>query len=166
MVKNEAGEFYDLNLTICFLTSDKHSFGAHTHKSPKICTHVEQILLYKAGLLLNIDVAVPFLKSKNIAKNCVSIQCTPHCQGVSVSPTNQMPAFIMIDSPQYPTRAPRREWLANVPNKCTLVRFFCKVNNFELMNYFSHRCTASNLQISNEFLNIFHSFFLIKILIK
>ena len=56
--------------------------------------------MYKAGLLLNIDVAVPFLKSKNIAKKCVSIQCTPHCQGVSVSPTNQMPAFILIDSPQ------------------------------------------------------------------
>ena len=37
-------------------------------------THVEQIFLYKAWLLLNIDVAVPFLKSKNIAKNCASIQ--------------------------------------------------------------------------------------------
>ena len=64
MVKNEAGEFYDLNLTICFLTSEKHSFGVHTDKSPKICTQVEQIFLYKAGLLLNIDVAV---KSKNVA---------------------------------------------------------------------------------------------------
>ena len=73
MVKNEAGEFYDLGLTTCFLNSEKHSFGVHTDKSPKICTHVEQIFLYKAGLLLNIDVAVPFLKSKNIAKNCVSI---------------------------------------------------------------------------------------------
>ena len=41
MVKNEAGEFYDLNLTICFLTPEKHSFGVHTDKSPKICTHVE-----------------------------------------------------------------------------------------------------------------------------
>ena len=159
MVKNEAGEFYDLNLTICFLTSEKHSFDVHTDKSPKICTHVIQTFLYKAGLLLNIDVAVPFLKSKTIAKNCVSIQCTPHCQGVSVSPTNQMPAFILIDSPQYPPRATRRQWLANVPHKCTLVRFFCKVNNFELMNNFSHRCTASTLQISNAFLNIFHSFF-------
>ena len=99
--KNEAGEFYDLTFTTCFLTSEKHSFGVHTDKSPKICTHVLQIFLYKAGLLLNIDVAVPFLESKNISKNCVSIQCTPHCQGVSVSPTNQMPAFILIDSPQY-----------------------------------------------------------------
>ena len=63
MVKNDAGEFYDLDLTICFLTSEKHSFRVHTDKSPKICTHVEQIFLYKAGLLLNIDVAVPsFLK--------------------------------------------------------------------------------------------------------
>ena len=60
MVKNEAGEFYDLNLTICFLLSEKHSFGIHTEKSPKICTHVEQVSLYKAGLLLNIDGAVPF----------------------------------------------------------------------------------------------------------
>ena len=58
MVKNEAGEFYDLSLTTCFLTSEKHSFGVHADKSPKICTHVEQIFLYKAGLLLNIDVAV------------------------------------------------------------------------------------------------------------
>ena len=67
MVKNEAGEFYDLTFTTCFLTSEKHNFGVHTDKSPKICTHVEQIFLYKAGLLLNIDVAVPFLESKNIA---------------------------------------------------------------------------------------------------
>ena len=136
MVKNEVGEFYDLSLTTCFLTSEKHSFGVHTDKSPQICTHVEQISLYQAGLLLSIDVAVPFFKNKNISKNCVSIQFTPHCQGVSVSPTNQMPAFILIDSPQYPTRATRRQWLANVPQKCTLVRFFCKVNNFELMNNF------------------------------
>ena len=158
MVKNEAGEFYDLNLTIMFSDFREHSFGVHTDKSPKICTHIEQIFLYKAGLLLNVDVTVPFLKSKNIAKNSVSIQCTPHCQGVSVSPTNQMPAFILIDSPQYPTRAIRCQWLANVPNKCTLVRFFCKVNNFELMNNFSQRCTANNLQISNAFLNIFLKF--------
>ena len=95
MVKNEAGEFYDLSLTTCFLTSEKHSFDVHTDKSPKICTHVEQISLYQAGQLLSIDVTVPFFKSKNIAKNCVSIQCTPHCQGVSVSPTNQIPAFII-----------------------------------------------------------------------
>ena len=39
-----------------------------------MCTRVEQIFRYKAWLLLNIDVAVPFLKSKNIAKNCASIQ--------------------------------------------------------------------------------------------
>ena len=187
MVKNEAGEFHDLSFTTCFLTSEKHSFGVHTDKSPKICTHVEQLFLYKAGLLLNINVVVPFLESKNIAKNCVSIQCTPHCQGVSVSqctwktsmihetfvrwalyivfkfvkslirhlglatgnvrcvwwfswtlvsPTNRMPAFILIDSPQCPTRATWRHWLANVPHKCTLVRFFCKVNNFELMKNF------------------------------
>ena len=159
MVKNETWEFCDLTLTTCFLISEKHSFGIHTDKSPKICIHVEQILMYKVGLLLNIDVVFPFLKSKNIDKNCVSIQCTPHCQGVSVSPTNQMPAFILIDSPQYPTRATRRHWLANVPHKCTLVRFFCKVNNFELINIFSHWCTASDLEFSNAFLNIFHSFF-------
>ena len=162
MVKNEAGEFYDLNLAMCFLTSEKHSFGVHTDKSPKICTHVEQLFLYKAGLLSNIDVAVPFSKSKNIAKNCVSIQCTPHYQSVSVSPTNQMPAFIWLTAHNIPLEllgASASWWLANVPHKCTLVRFFCKVNNFELMNNFSHRCTASNLQISNAFLNIFHVFF-------
>ena len=59
MVKNEAGEFYDISLYTCFLTSEKHSFGVHTDKSPKICTHVEHVFRYKAGLLLNIDVAVP-----------------------------------------------------------------------------------------------------------
>ena len=84
---------------------------------------------------------------------------TAHCQGVSVSPTNQMTAFILIDSPQYPTRATWCQWRANVLHKCTLVRFFCKVNNFELMNNFSHWCTASNLEFSNSFLNIFHRFF-------
>ena len=116
MVKNEVGESNDLSLNTCFLTSEKDSFGVHTDKSPQICTHVEQIFLYKAGLLLNIDVAVPFYKSKNIAKNCVSIQCTPHCRGMSVSQTNQMPAFILIDSPQYPTRATRRQWLSECPS--------------------------------------------------
>ena len=117
MVKNEAGKYNDLSLTTCFLTSEKHSFGVHMDKSLKIWTHVEQIFLYKAALLLNIDVAVPFLKSKNIAKNCVSIQCAPHCQGVSVSPANQMPAFILIDSPHYPTRASRRQWLSECPSQ-------------------------------------------------
>ena len=39
-----------------------------------MCTRVEQIFRYKAWLLLNIDVAVPFLKSKNSAKICASIQ--------------------------------------------------------------------------------------------
>ena len=39
-----------------------------------MCTRVEQIFLYKAWLLLNIDVAVPSLKNKNIVKNCASIQ--------------------------------------------------------------------------------------------
>ena len=36
--------------------------------SPKIYTRVEQIFLYKTGLSLKSDVAVPFLKGKNIAK--------------------------------------------------------------------------------------------------
>ena len=72
MVKNEAGEFYDLTLTTCFLNSEKHSFGVHTDKSPKICTHVEQIFLYKAGLLLNIDVAVPLLVYTSLP-GCVGI---------------------------------------------------------------------------------------------
>ena len=73
VVKNEVGESNDLRLTTCFLTSEKHSFGVHTNKSPQICTHVEQIFLYKAGLLLNIDVAVPFLKKskKYCLKLCV-----------------------------------------------------------------------------------------------
>ena len=61
MVKDEAGESLRFKFNyICFLTSEKHSFGVHTDKSPKICTHVEQICLYKAGLLLNINVVVLF----------------------------------------------------------------------------------------------------------
>ena len=82
----------------------------------------------------------------------------PGCVGIADQSDARI-YLMLIDSPQYPTRATRRQWLANVPHKCTLVKFFCKVNNFELMNNFSHRCTASNLQISNAFLNIFHSFF-------
>ena len=86
MVKNEAGEFYNLNFTTFFLTSKKHSFGVHTDKSPKICTHVEQIFVYKAGLLLNIGVAVPFLESKNIAKKLCfhSVHTSlPGCVGIA-----------------------------------------------------------------------------------
>ena len=60
MVENEVGEFNDFSLFTCFLTSQKHSFGVHTDKSPKISTRVEQIFMYKTGLLLNIDVAFPF----------------------------------------------------------------------------------------------------------
>ena len=46
--------------------------------------------------------------------------------------------------------------LANVPHKCTLIGFFCKVNNFELMNIFSRwwiigcfqtHCQSSKLTI-------------------
>ena len=116
MVKNVVGEYNDLSWTKCFLTSENQSFGVHTDKSPKICTHVKQIFLYKAGLLLNTDATVPFFESKNIAKNCVSIQCTPHCQGVSVSPANEMPAFILIDSPHYPTRASWHQWISESPS--------------------------------------------------
>ena len=68
MVKNEVEENNDLSFTTCFMISAKHNFGVHTDKSPKICTHVEPILLYKAGLLLNIDVVFPFLKVKLLSK--------------------------------------------------------------------------------------------------
>ena len=96
MVKNEVGEFYDLNLAMCFLTSEKHSFGVHTDKSPKICTYVEQIFLYKAGLLSTIDVAVPFSKSKNLAKKlCFHSVYTslPECVGIA----DQSDAHIYFD---------------------------------------------------------------------
>ena len=73
MVENEVGEFNEFSLFTCFLTSQKHSFGVYTDRSHKICTRVEQIFMYKTGLLLNIDVAIPFFKSKNIAKNWVSV---------------------------------------------------------------------------------------------
>ena len=55
MVKNEVGEFNDLSLTTYFLTSEKHSFDILADKSTKIYTQAEQIFLYKAGLLLNIN---------------------------------------------------------------------------------------------------------------
>ena len=97
------GENNDLSLTACFLTSEKHSFGVHTENSPRICTHAE-IFLHKAGLLLNIDVAVPFLKVKILQKKGVSIQCTPHCQGGSVSPANQRPICQKHDLRFYSTK--------------------------------------------------------------
>ena len=53
---------------LTYLCLGKNSFGVHTDKSPKICTHVEQIFLYKVRLLLNIDVAVPFFKVKILPK--------------------------------------------------------------------------------------------------
>ena len=113
MVKNKVEEYNDFSWTTCFLTLEKYSFGVHTDKSSNMCTHVEQIFLFKAGLLLNIDVVVPFFKSKNIAKNCVSIQCAPHCPGGSVSPANQMPAFIWLTAHIIPLEPLRASGLAN-----------------------------------------------------
>ena len=60
MVKDEVAEYNDSSWTTCLLISEKYSFDVHTDESPKMCTHIEQIFLYKAGLLLNIDVTVPF----------------------------------------------------------------------------------------------------------
>ena len=74
MVKNEVGDNRNLSSTVLLQTSEKHSFGVCTDRSPQIYRRVEQIFLYKAGLLLNIDVAVPLFKSKNIAQKCVTIQ--------------------------------------------------------------------------------------------
>ena len=120
MVNNEVGEYNDLRWTTSFLISKKYSFDGHTDKSPTMCTHVEQIVLFKAELLLNIDVASPFLKIKILPKTVVpfSVHLMPthHCQGGSASPAYQMPVFILIDSPHYPTRAPRRQWLSECPS--------------------------------------------------
>ena len=52
MIKNKVGENNDLYLTTCFLISENHSFGVLTDTSPKICTYLEKIFLYGAGLLL------------------------------------------------------------------------------------------------------------------
>ena len=68
MVKNEEAENRNLNSTTCPQILEEQSFGVHTDKSPKICTHVEQIFLFKAGLSLNIDVAVSFFKSTKMPK--------------------------------------------------------------------------------------------------
>ena len=67
--------------------------------SPKIYTRVERIFLYMAGLSLNSDVAVPFLKSKTIVKNVFLFRVDA---GV-VPLTNQEPPSILIESPPYPT---------------------------------------------------------------
>ena len=95
--------------------------------SPKIYSRVEQIFLYKAGLSLNSDVTVPFLKSKNIAPKTVFLF---KVDAGLVPLANQEPPSILTDSPPYPTRVSGRPGgLSNVPHKCTLIRFFCKVNN-------------------------------------
>ena len=86
MVKKEVGEYKDFSLTTCFLTSEKHSFGVHTDKSLKICLHVDQIFLNKAGLLLNIDVAIPFFKKyKYCQELCLNSVYTslPECVGIA-----------------------------------------------------------------------------------
>ena len=95
MVKNGVGEYNDLSWTTCFLTSEKYRFGVHMDKSPKICTHVEQIFVYKAGLLLNIDVAVPFLQLKYCQKLCFHSVHTslPGCVGIA----GQSDAYIYFD---------------------------------------------------------------------
>ena len=59
MVENKVGEYCNLS-SMQIQTSENHNFGVYTDKSHKICTRVEQLFLYTAGLLLNIDVAVPF----------------------------------------------------------------------------------------------------------
>ena len=58
MVTNEVGE--NRNRKFNYITTD--FYGIYADKSPKICTRVERIFLHKAGLLLDIDVAVPFFK--------------------------------------------------------------------------------------------------------
>ena len=68
MVKNEEAENRNLSSTTCPQILEEQSFGVHTDKSPKIFTHVERIFLFKAGLSLNIDVAVSFFKSTKNAK--------------------------------------------------------------------------------------------------
>ena len=60
MIKNEVGENSILGSTTQLQTSENHNFGVNTDTSSKICTRVEQILRYKSGLLLNIDVPGPF----------------------------------------------------------------------------------------------------------
>ena len=129
MVKNEVGETNDLSFTTCFLTSEKHSFGVRTDKSPKICTHVEQIYLYKAGLLLNIDVAVPFFKEKILPKTVFPFSAYLIARvGRYRRPIRGLHLFWLTGHfiPLEPLGA---SGLANVLHKCTLIMFFCKVNN-------------------------------------
>ena len=152
------GEYNDLSLTICFLTSEKHSFCVHTDKSPNICTHEEQIFLYKAGLLLNIDVAVPFFQVKILPKPVFPFSVHLIARVCRYRRPIRCPYIFWLTAHIIPLESLGASGLANVPHKCTLIRFFCKVNNFELMNNFSHWCTDSNLEFSNVFLNIFHSF--------
>ena len=108
MVKNKVGEYCYLSSTTQIQTSENHNFGVYTDKSPKICAHVKQLFLYKAGLLLNINISVPFLKVKALPK---AVFLSRVAAGL-VRPSNRKPPLILIDSPPYPTLGSRRGWLS------------------------------------------------------
>ena len=66
--KKWSGGNHNLSSTTYLQISEKHSFGVHTDKSPEICTRVEEVFVCKAGLLLNMDVTVPFWNVKLLLK--------------------------------------------------------------------------------------------------
>ena len=87
-------------------------------KSPKICTRAEQRVLAKAGLLFDNDVAVPFLKIRNISKTVFPVRVD-----AGVATTSQLQTQII------PLKPLGANGLLNVPYKCTPMRSFCKVEN-------------------------------------
>ena len=93
--------------------------------SPQIYTHVEQIFLYKAGLSLNNDVAVPFFKSENTAKNMFFYS------GLTLAWYRwpiRSPHRFSLTAHLIPLEPLGTGGLANVPHKCALITFFGKVN--------------------------------------
>ena len=71
--QNWSGRKSHFKLSFIFLDM-KHTLDVHTYKSPKICTYVERAYLYKAGLLLSVDVTITFL-SKKSCKNQGKLHC-------------------------------------------------------------------------------------------
>ena len=55
---NWSGTKLQFKFNYVFLNFIKHRFDVHMDKSLKFCTNVEQILLFKDGLLLSIDIAI------------------------------------------------------------------------------------------------------------
>ena len=120
MVKHE--ENRNLSSNKCFQILEKHSFGVHTNDLPKICTRIEQIILYKAGLF---EHRYYFSKSKDIAKT--QFPCRVDAGVGKASQSQASNDFVW--QPTLSHLSSRCEWLSEWPHKCNPIRFFCQVNS-------------------------------------